>query len=1010
MLEDDSALPVQIAFDGADICWQTNIAWKCAGVRRLDGSTIAVGYSIGEWRGEMTWRIFPAERMIRRSLSFEWTGESPAKLHGIELFNGKMPCRSDAGRYLFPGRFPPFSRAIPGFSDGRVEEGSAYTPMVVGDNGRNSVMMGVNELVPYSDFSRQRVIERPDGFSLTTCFESAGWIRRGSTQKVGDVWLVFRDGTAEEHLLHTDEWFRKVGMVPPHDRPDWLKGTVLYSMHPCGRSEEGRVDKDGLALSRSYLPYLEALGVNCVWMRPVEDEAPYIPRDYYAFQKRVGDGSDLKAYVAAAHLHGMKVWRDAVVHGGRDDSPRAKAHPEWLGWKEDGKPDKIWTYDYYYPTWVSAFSNIVEDITREYDLDGWRIDVADGSRFPNWNPGVPYPRGSYARCQGGLAQQRAIRAAARRASPDAATLGETVNASSACVSDSIYDFKPNLEWSYRFTDTETADCVRNIGRFLHEQQSALPPDTILMHYGENHDSLSASLMHGRAAANAMFAMTAWIKGCPLIYQETEDGCFEEYRRILCIRNEVDELTRGECDYGSISAPDGVFACLRTSSVGTSVVLVNFNGRRTRGVVSWQGGAVDVDLAPFGYEVRRVHGSPLPDFSVPAWEPRHACVGGALSVEVRRRDGRKIDVPCRIEREEIGGGMRYRVSDLPGMKASDVELVVRMPDARRWFAHSADGDFDSPFVVRHPSWNKSRSSIYHSEQEGAVRWRSSLHPLGFTKNRACIGGICGEKAYRVSGIDAQHAEAVVLDRIGDEKGLAVAIRGSDMSALAADVETMAADDISANSDSLTGLSELTAVMSGWEWESGDLKVRVQRNGCLRGVWRRNGDSWERLVDNALVVTDTGVGRRDVFGNPGKRECKQSEEIDCPMSFWKDRDGTVHLDFGPGDLRPFGRNGKMASPIWYRAHYSFRPGETSFRFESGVSVERAFEVGEGEVALRVRLSPGIEDWEKCMSELGSEGSPATVVAEGRTRRFRWVTPEKRFSEPRGSWHGITMQIGF
>lgn len=1048
LLADDPGLPSPLVFDGADIRAQSDVPWSCAGVRAADEQTAVVEWTFGPWRGSMEWEVHPDNRMVRLSFAFEWTGDEAVRLHGFEVFHGKMRCPGGRGRYLLPGRFPPLSRSAAEFLDGHVEEGAICTPMAIGDNGESSVMVAVNELVPYADYSIPRVIEREDGFSLTTRFETAGWMRKGVPQRVGDVWLCFRDGDAEENLRNTGDWFRKVGMLPPPDRPPWMESLSLYSMHPCGHAEDNFSDRDGLALSARYLPFLEALGVNCIWMRPIEDQSPYVPRDYFAFQPGVGTADDLRAYVAAAHTLGIRVWRDAVVHGGRADSPRAKAHPEWLAWREDGRPDHVWTYDYSHPGWVAAFSNIVGSLTRDYDLDGWRIDVASGSRGPNWNPDAASMRGSSARCQGGIAQQRAIRAASRAESPDSATLAESTFASSACASDAIYDYPPNLVWFFRFTDTETVECVRNIRRFLHEQQCAMPPGALLMHYEENHDTLPAPLLFGRAAANALFAMTAWIRGFPLVPDEGEDGCFETWRGILRTRREVPELTRGTCDYDGVAAPDGVFACLREFAENASLVLVNFNGRRVQGAVSYPGGTTDIDLAPFGYEVRRIRGAPLPPCApVP---PFHADAGEIASVRqqevaVTLRSGAPAPEGCHIVSEPLpSGGVRHRVVDLGGLDATNVQLVVRMPSAERWFAHAADGDFESPFLVRHPGWDKVDSQLFHRPREGAMRWRSSLHPFGFTPDRACVGGVFADGSAAVlRGVDSGKAEVLVLDRVGAEPGLAIAIRSDAIDGLSCETlfpkiatvieqtDLFAADAahdfanavrreqislfssaLSASpreeTSSLTGIPELATVMAGWEWESGNLRVRIQRNGTLRGVWRRDGPDapWRRILAEASIETDTGSGRRAMFGGAGSRECKQSLEFDCPMSFWREPDGTVHLDFGPGDLRQYGRSAMMVSPVWFRTRYTLRPGDDSFRLESAVSAERAFAAGEGTLALRMDFDD--EEPGRHVAEWSSFGAEPHVLDEGDRRFYRWLTPATTFEPQPGTWHGVRMRI--
>lgn len=932
----------------------------------------------GSWRYGFDWRVHEEERMLQGTLSFEWLGDEPVRLKGLTVFEGKVPFGAAAasspsrGAFLLPGVWPPIRRAASGARSGRVNEGSAYTPMAIADNGRHSVMSCVDELSPCADYSTPSITECIDGFLLSRSFETAGWMRKGEPQTVGDVWLVFRDGTAEDMLRRTGEWFRKIGMLPPADRPEWVRDIVAcYSLHPCGRNDDMRCDPDGLALARSYLPYLEALGVSCIWMRPIEDKAPYMPRDYFALQPGVGTDAELASYVAEAHSRGIRVWRDAVPHGGHVDFPRAMEHPEFLAWKEDGKPDSWWTYDYFAPGWLSMFSGIVRDLTAASALDGWRIDVATGSRFPNWNPAVPYARGSFARCQGALAMNRAIRAAARSVSPDAATLGETTHFSGAAVCDSIYDFKPTLLHYWRFTDTPVAECVRAIRRHLRERQAALPPGAIQMRYMENHDSHPALPLFGRAGATALFAMTAFCDGYPLIYQEAEDGCFEAMREILRVRRETPELLRGGADYECVAAPDGVFAVLRTFGDGAVVALVNFNGRRAFGRVRAADGRFapfDCDLPPFGWEVRRVAGEGKGEEKCPQLFANGKCA-------------------------QIANGTNDNCGQILTVTTNANEIIVRLPGATRWFARTAEGDFDGTSFVRHPRLGFVKSTVKHGEHDTAVRWTSALHPFGFTPDRACVGGVFSDgSAVTLSGFDTRLAEVAVLDRAGGEPGLAVSIRSADPAGLRYEVDNcdlpfvnncVQLPIVNNPESSLTGLPELTVVMGGWEWESGNLRLAIRRNGTLRAGWRRDAATgeWRQFVGTVDIRTDTGVGKMDPFGNPVKSVCSQNDAFGDPIRFWRGGDGAVHLDFGPGDLRPF--HGRMAVPIWYRTRYVLRPGADSFDLEAAISIERDYAKGEGEIALRV---------------VGDE-----------RRTHRWLAPETSLSAPKGAWLPVTLHFG-
>ncbi|MBR3086463.1 MAG: hypothetical protein IKH04_08695, partial [Kiritimatiellae bacterium] len=533
------------------------------------------------------------------------------------------------------------------------------------------------------------------------------------------------------------------------------------------------------------------------------------------------------------------------------------------------------------------------------------------------------------------------------------------------------DFKPTLLHYWRFTDTPVAECVRAIRRHLRERQAALPPGAIQMRYMENHDSHPALPLFGRAGATALFAMTAFCDGYPLIYQEAEDGCFEAMREILRVRRETPELLRGGADYECVAAPDGVFAVLRTFGDGAVVALVNFNGRRAFGRVRAADGRFapfDCDLPPFGWEVRRVAGEGKGEEKCPQLFANGKCA-------------------------QIANGTNDNCGQILTVTTNANEIIVRLPGATRWFARTAEGDFDGTSFVRHPRLGFVKSTVKHGEHDTAVRWTSALHPFGFTPDRACVGGVFSDgSAVTLSGFDTRLAEVAVLDRAGGEPGLAVSIRSADPAGLRYEVDNcdlpfvnncVQLPIVNNPESSLTGLPELTVVMGGWEWESGNLRLAIRRNGTLRAGWRRDAATgeWRQFVGTVDIRTDTGVGKMDPFGNPVKSVCSQNDAFGDPIRFWRGGDGAVHLDFGPGDLRPF--HGRMAVPIWYRTRYVLRPGADSFDLEAAISIERDYAKGEGEIALRV---------------VGDE-----------RRTHRWLAPETSLSAPKGAWLPVTLHFG-
>ena len=212
----------------------------------------------------------------------------------------------------------------------------------------------------------------------------------------------------------------------------------------------------------------------------------------------------------------MRCWQDCVPHGGSNTFPRAKEHPEWLAQNEDGSTLDYWCFDFNWPTWIDYMRDVVTFYTREYGLDGFRIDACGGSKIPNWNPAIPYARASHAQAQGGLAMQRALRQAVKAIRPDGANLAEVGASIHGTVSDSTYDFNLCYEVLHDFRKVPADVFVPRLRRWLHEQQCAEVPDLVRMRHLESHDSLRSGLWYGARA-------TAGTRGVDLVDPRDSHG-------------------------------------------------------------------------------------------------------------------------------------------------------------------------------------------------------------------------------------------------------------------------------------------------------------------------------------------------------------------------------------------------------------------------------------------------------------------------------------------------------
>ena len=1040
-----TAQAYDIRQDGA---WVTGSgqAIERLGVERVSPDTIRCRTRAGTWTVDALLQLDPERRSVRRWFDVTWHGASATKIKSFWIRGGVLPLAED-GRYLLPAQYPPRSVAAAELTADR-RTGSWRSPyVVIGENGRGwSVMWALDELQPYADRGSTGVEEGRGEIRITQSFNMQGHVRNGVTQRVGDSWLWVQPNDAETALRRLPEWFAAVGQMPPEGRPEWLKRVILYSFHPGGTIGSNCRDLGGFPAATALLPHIDGLGCNAIWLMPLEDKSIYWPRDYYKLQEGIGTPDDFKAFTARARSLGMRVWQDCVPHGGCNEYPRAKEHPEWLAQNEDGSTLHYWCFDFNWPTWIDYMRGVVSFYMREYGLDGFRIDACGGSKIPNWNPDIPYARASHAQAQGGFAMQRALREEVRKVRPDGANLAEVGASVHGAVSDSTYDFELCYHVLHDFRRSPADVFVPRLRRWLHEQQYAEVPDLVRMRHVESHDSLRSGLWYGADAQRALVALISWIHGIPMVYHEMEDGHYEAYRRIFHVRRHVPELNTGTADYLSVTAPDGVFACLRSgerparadaawheeyvwdtrpsAAARASVVLVNLSGTTVTGRVSvpktslpaalrdaaWardlmsgervalHEGVCEVSLSAFGYTVLRLESATLPSctpvpeeaVSKPAVA---ACADGAtlrvgplvadaktgwarawrtgwrretpLSVDVALPAGwgAKAVAPARLNTVTDGVDAEYvwqgntltvqqrEADDGVEIKAAwpdgapvDAALVITLDEARAWYADTAEGRFESPFRVRHPDMTMLGvvGSIYRLPQGGAVLWDSRRHPFGLDGAHARVGVRLPDGRDLALTFDPARLPASVrlLERVGERHGLNVAVvwRG-DEHGVTSGVDEVRFHIRSAREREAvspgSGDPRLIAVGGGWQFENAHYRARLSRAGTLVGLWRRNGDAWQTIVQKDGLYTDKGFAE-------DRKYIAQENDVEASARIESAGADGIRLRV-TGEMRGFGRFEKLGHPVRFNSVFALGEGPAFRRFtafQSSAATGRAF----------------------------------------------------------------------
>lgn len=109
-----------------------------------------------------------------------------------------------------------------------------------------------------------------------------------------------------------------VADVAPVRSPGWtgvrMEDAILYELHLGTFTPQGT-----LAAAQQKLPHLQALGINAIELLPIaafpgERNWGYDGSFMYALQHSYGSFADLKAFIEAAHAHGMAVVLDVVYN------------------------------------------------------------------------------------------------------------------------------------------------------------------------------------------------------------------------------------------------------------------------------------------------------------------------------------------------------------------------------------------------------------------------------------------------------------------------------------------------------------------------------------------------------------------------------------------------------------------------------------------------------------------------------------------------------------------------
>lgn len=181
----------------------------------------------------------------------------------------------------------------------------------------------------------------------------------------------------------------------------WWKRAVFYQVYPrsfADSNDDGIGDLPGIL---EKLPYLEDLGIDCVWLSPIfaspNKDMGYDISDYRSIMTEMGTVDDLRRLIAACHERGMRIILDLVANHTSDEHPwfqDALANPEGehgdYYFLRDGDAETLpnnWTSFFSGPAWRRIGDKWVLHLFTPEQLDlNWqnpavRREVADIVKF-----------------------------------------------------------------------------------------------------------------------------------------------------------------------------------------------------------------------------------------------------------------------------------------------------------------------------------------------------------------------------------------------------------------------------------------------------------------------------------------------------------------------------------------------------------------------------------------------------------------------------------------------------
>lgn len=298
--------------------------------------------------------------------------------------------------------------------------------------------------------------------------------------------------------------------------PEWARNATVYELNIRQFSEEGSFR----AVERE-LPRLKEMGIDIIWLMPVHPIGKlhrkgtlgsyYSVKDYFGVNPEFGTEEDFRCLVKAIHDAGMYVIIDWVANHTSWDNALVNDHPEWYRksrkdtfqstrWRDY---DDIIELDYSHPGLRRYMTEALKFWIREYDLDGYRCDIASFVPIDFW--------------ENAREELDAIKPVFMLAEAEDRELHR--KAFDATYNWTLWNILHQLALNERSVKTLTE-------AYIAEHVSIFPKAGIRLNFIDNHDKNSwegNQYSNFGDALNTATVFTVMMDGMPLVYSGQESG-------------------------------------------------------------------------------------------------------------------------------------------------------------------------------------------------------------------------------------------------------------------------------------------------------------------------------------------------------------------------------------------------------------------------------------------------------------------------------------------------------